>query len=135
MRKLFRLFAYEVIFGPNFAMAFMFIRFMIFWRFFLPDTDSISFTADGLISSLYLATALKILYHIFIWQAGFCYSVCKRGKIFFVLCEALFYSHVDKVGNGTIRFRRFDTQGTVKIRIEIYCCSFWLCFHDVIMAT
>jgi hypothetical protein len=52
------------------------------WRSLRLPTASISRTADGLISSLYLATALEFPDHILEWQVGLADAVIESLEVF-----------------------------------------------------
>ena len=79
---------------------------------------SISLTAEGLISSLYLATPPQIFQDFFKRQVGSKARASKAAKSSGILSQAKLYRLIDQFGHRLLRLGGLEPQGPVQVWIE-----------------
>jgi hypothetical protein len=85
---------------------------------------SMSLTAEGLISSLYLATLPQVFQDFLKRQVGFVGPGLEGGQILHILGQTELNSQINQIGNRLVRLRGLETQSPVQVRIEVNRGSF-----------
>jgi hypothetical protein len=80
--------------------------------------------ADGLMTTLYLATPPQRLHHSVKIDALFVSPFFKRSQIFRIFGQRQFHSVIDHVRNGTVGSGCLESQGSVDLGFKINSSSF-----------
>ena len=98
------------------------------WRSRFNGMASMSLTAEGLISSLYLATLPQVFQDFLKRQVGFVGPGLEGGQILHILGQSELYRPINQLGNRLVRLRGLEPQGPVQVGIEVKLRLFWVRF-------
>src|SRR5437867_12072396 len=95
------------------------IRARIRRRSLFAEIASISFTADGLMKSLYLATPLQVFDDILELEKWLRGPLLKRCEILGIFSEAVSHRVVDELRDRAVRLGRLEAERAMYVRVEV----------------
>lgn len=103
---------------------------MIRWRSLFRVIASISLAAEGLMTTLYLATPLQVPDDIFEDEIWLVCSILERGEILRIFGQRQLDCFVYEIGYAPIHLCRLHPQRAMDIGVEVDRGSFLHCAHS-----